>query len=406
MSGPFTDRVELRIGKERLTAFTSVSIGHDLDNIASVWTVHCLDDARLRRALAVHLATWQSAIGPLGPGLACTISIDGTVVLVGWIDAIKGRWTGDSLTCEISGRDKTGDLVDCMPLPDGPAEFRNTDLIGIANAVCKPFGITVRADTDVGAPFDRFSFHIHETALSALEKASRQRAVLLTSDGVGGLLLTKAGTTRGPAPLTVGRNVQSMEFELTWARRFSDYFIKGQSGNGRTGLAALDASHAAGADDATVVSGATGRGHVLMTGHAVDPEIGRYRPSVRTTRTQSGMDSVQVQADWLLRVAKGQSDQRHYHVLDWRDGPKRELWRPNQLTAVYDPFIGIDGDMLIVGVRWVFDDHGARTELRVVGRTAYDRINEGARRRGHHHNDTGPLDATVTPLIANDGAKK
>ena len=62
--------------------------------------------------------------------------------------------------------------------------------------------------------------------------------------------------------------------------------------------------------------------------------------------------------------------------------------------------------MLIVGVRWVFDDHGARTELRVVGRTAYDRINEGARRRGHHHNDTGPLDATVTPLIANDGAKK
>ncbi len=405
-AGTFTDRVTLRIGKVRLTAFASVAIGHDLDSIASTFTVHCLDDARLRRALFVHLATWQAAIGPLGPGQACTVEIDGTPVLVGWIDAIKGRWTGDSLTCEISGRDKTGDLVDCMPLPDGPAEFRNIDLLGIAKAVCQPFGIAVRAETDIGAPFDRLSFQIHETALSALEKAARQRAVLVTSDGVGGLLLTKSGTTRGPAPLEIGGNVQAMQFDLNWERRFSDYYIKGQSANGRLGLAALDASHAAGADDAAVTPSATGRGHVLMTGHARDPEIGRYRPTVRTVRTQSAMDSVQVQAEWLLRVSKGRADQRHYHVLDWRDGRDRGLWLPNQIVAVYDPYIGIDGDMLIAGVRYLFDEHGARTELRVVGRTAYDRINEGARRRGHHHNDTGPLDATVTPLSAADGGKK
>jgi prophage tail gpP-like protein len=404
----FTDRVTIKIGAVVLSAFTGVTIGHDLDSIASTFAVKCLDTARLRNALKVHLATWQAAIGPLGPGLKCTVSIDKTVVLVGWIDRIRGRWTGIDLTCEIVGRDVTGDLVDCMPLPEGPAEFHNVDLLAIAKAVCKPFGIVARADTDIGAPFERLSFYIHETAMSALEKAARQRAVLVTSDGVGGLLLTKAGTTRGPAPLTIGGNVQEMDFDLTWERRFSDYYIKGQSANGRLGLAAMDATVAAGAGDHAPTSGATGRGHVLMSGHAIDPEIARYRPTVRTVRTQSGMDSVQEQAEWLLRVAKGQSDRRNYHVLDWRDGPKQDLWLPNQLVAVYDPFIGIDGDMLIAGVRWLFDERGARTEMRLVGKTAYDRIHEAARRRGHHHNDggaRGALDKTVTPVTAKEGPK-
>jgi prophage tail gpP-like protein len=400
-----TRRVTVKIGDTVLDAFTGVDIGHDLDSIASTFQVKCLDDARLRKALAVHLATWQSAIGPLGPGLKCMVSIDKTPVLVGWVDRIKGRWTGTELSCEVDGRDVTGDLVDCMPLPDGPAEFHNADLLSIAKAVCDPFGIKVRADTDLGAPFDKHAFHIHETALSAIEKAARQRAVLVTSDGVGGLLLTKSGTTRAPAALRIGENVLLAEFDLNWSRRFSDYYIKGQSSNGRLGLAALDASYAAGNADAPATAPATGRGHVLMTGHARDPEIKRYRPTVRTVRTQSGMDSVQAQAEWLLRVAKGQSDQRHYHVLDWRAGPDNALWLPNQVVGVFDPYPDIDGDMLIAGVRWLYDEQGERTEIRVVGRSAYDRINEAARRRGHHHKDTGPLDATVTPLSAKDGTK-
>ena len=85
-----------------------------------------------------------------------------------------------------------------------------------------------------------------------------------------------------------------------------------------------------------------------MTGHARDPEITRYRPHVRLTRSQSGMSSTQEQAEWAVRVARGMAQSLTVTVLDWRAGADRVLWKPNQLAAVYDPYSGTDKDMLIV----------------------------------------------------------
>jgi prophage tail gpP-like protein len=115
------------------------------------------------------------------------------------------------------------------------------------------------------------------------------------------------------------------------------------------------------------------------------------------------MSSVQEQAEWALRVARGQSDLLRYVVLDWRDGPSNGLWMPNQVTAVFDPYAGFDKDMLIAGVEYVFGPEGMFTMLRIVGVTAYDRINEPQRRRARSQNRNRkqqPLDSSVTPLSA------
>jgi prophage tail gpP-like protein len=407
-----TNRVTLKVGGYAFTNFTKVSIERDLKNISGRFELNVMDQARLAMALPIQIGDRPPLPVVLKAGQAAELAIDGEAVLIGWIGKPSGSWKADKISMGIAGRDKTGDLVECAALPNGPAEFRGVDLLHVAQVVCAPFGITVRADVDIGAPFVRLSLHKHETALAFLEKAARQRAILLVSDGVGGLLLTRGGSSRAPDDLVVGGNVQEAQFEDDWDERFSDYFVVGQTDQTaqRAGVPVALDSTVVPLTDAPTPATAPGpasakeTSSILMTGHAIDPEITRWRPTVRQTRSQSGMSSVQEQAEWMLRVARGQAEKIRYTVLDWRAGPDNALWRPNQVAYVYDPFAERAKDMLIAGVTYLFDAEGERTELRVVGVTAYDRINEADRQRGKKPK-TGaasgaPLDSTVTPLTA------
>ncbi len=400
-----TARVVIRIGGIALTRFSRVSIVRDLRDIAGSFDVTCQDVARALQALPVNMDR-PPYMKMLRAGLTCTVEIDGETVLDGYVDATFPSYTADGMGMRIVGRDRTGDLVDCAALPSGPAEFRGVDLLHVAQTVCAPFNISVHSETDIGAPFERLAVRPHETALQFLEGAARQRSVLLVSDGVGGLLLTRGGSSRAPDGLAFGTNIWAAQAEDSWRGRFSDYYVKGQTDHrsARAGRSpALDHDATPLADDAEDPAyEAVESSGVLMTGHAQDPEITRWRPTVRLTRSQSGMSSTQEQAEWMLRVARGQGESITYTVLDWRAGGSSALWRPNQISAVDDPYADIDKDMLIAGVTFTFDDKGEKTMLRVCGRTAFDRINEAERRR-HRWRDrrpTAPGDSAPSPLRA------
>ncbi len=382
----------------------SVEVTRDLQNIAGCFRVTLVDEARLRNALIAQIGV-ASPNGPINAGNPVAIAIDGEPVLVGWIDRPRFNWKAGRIACTITGRDKTGDLVDCAALPEGPSQFSGVDLLHVANLVCAPFGIPVRADVDIGGPFERLAKYKHMTALAFLESAARQRSVLLTSDGIGGLILTRGGSTRGPATLAIGENALEIDAEFDWEQRFSDYYVMQDLGRSRIGQPSLNHTTAPAADDAyeDTIPGADSvlaEANTGQVGHAIDPEITRYRPTVRLTRSQSGVSSVQEQAEWALRVGKGQADRVYIDVLEWRAGPGNTLWRPNQVVPVWDPYSGIDRDMLVAGVTFRLSQEGRMTRLRVAGITAYDRINESDRRRRGKTASGKVLDSTVTPLSA------
>jgi prophage tail gpP-like protein len=391
-------RVKLTIDGAAFDKWTRVEITRNMQEIAGSFTLEYIDEGAIAQS-APNLISRPPFFRIVKAGMACTIAIDGELVLKGWIDDVDRTWGADRYAAIIQGRDATGDLVDCAVPPELPTEFSNIDLLAIAKIVCAPFKIPVRADIDVGAPFERLSRHPHENALPFLEKAARQRATLLVSDGVGGLLLTRGGKTAAPAPLTRPGNIQGGGARQSWRQRFSDYYVKGQTDGRawREGSApALDHSFEAG--DGDFPPEPTAGQTVLMTGHAVDPEITRYRPIVRLTRSQSGMSTTQEQAEWALRVARGFGTELHYNVLDWRAGPKSELWKPNARAQVVDPYEDTDKEMLISGVSYLSGEQGVLTLIRCAGITAFDRINEAERRRHRHaQNSSGPLDTSFEP---------
>jgi prophage tail gpP-like protein len=408
-----TSRVVLVAAGMRITQFFEIDIDRDLKNIAGTFELMIFDQARVAEALSANgfgasYGGYGGSTQPVTKGLPAQIYIDGELLLDGYIDKVRTKWSHNKLQQRIIGRDKTGDLVDCAAVPQGPAEFKNVDLLHIATALCMPFGIKVTLLTDIGDPFVRLAIGPHETVLAALEKGARQRSTLLVSDGIGGLQLTKGGNSRAPASIQVGDNVHECEGTQSWEKRFSDVYVKGQTercAGARKGVPVhLDSSVAPLTGNvAPAPTVAPEASAILMTGHATDPEITRYRPTVRLTRTQSGSSSTQEQAEWAVRVARGEGDDLFYTVLDWRapEGPSGTLWRPNQVTALFDPFVMIDKDMLIAGTKFAYSAKGMMTKMRVVGVTAYDRINEAAKKKGPKQKQGAkPLDATVSNLTA------
>jgi prophage tail gpP-like protein len=376
-------RVALTINGVAYTKWLSMTLTRDLRNITGTFSLSMRDAGRADAAMPG--STFAPVPSPILRRQSCTLALDGELVLDGWIDKMEGKWTDGSLSLSISGRDKTGDLADCSAAPTGPAEWRNATLLQVARQVCAPFGISVAAQTDVGAPFVRLAINPHESALSLLEKAARQRGVLVVSDGVGGLLLTSGGRAAAPGDLIVGGGglVQSAAFTFDDTHRFSDIYVKGQSekcaGHRPSGAPPMGHDYVPGTQPNMAGAQAIEAAGILMTGHATDPEVTRFRPSVRMTRTQSGSATQQQQAEWAVRVARGESTGLTYTVLDWR--ANGELWRPNTTVRVYDRYAGIDDVMLIRSVGFRLGPDGAKpatptTDIGVVGLTAFDRIDE------------------------------
>lgn len=402
--GQVTRRVALTIADRRFDLWTSVVIDRDIADLAAGATLEFYDPARASRAFATspYLPEyWQ----PIACGQRGSISIDGEEVLRGWVAALKLRVSGKELACSVSILDDAAHLVHCAAAPLGPVEYRNLTVLQFAERICRPFGLRVRADVDVGAPFPLIGLDVADTGLAAIEKLARQRELIVTSDGVGGIVLTRGGSTPAPAPLRLGEGLVELDHSDDWQGRFSDYYVKGQSQAPRATIGRLDGTaNPLGASPPPAGQMAAAqqaeRNAVVMTGHARDEEITLYRPTVRPAKSQSGGATVQEQADWMARVARGKGQEHSANVLDWRAGEKRELWRPNSLVLIDDPFAGILEERLIGAVAYTYSDEGALTKLKVVRKGAYD-LDPAEREQRQHRRERRPgraLDGTASPL--------
>ena len=402
-----TRRISLLIDGQIFDYWTRVSITRDMSEISASFEVELRDGAR-------NLQSWPyaSATGPGSPFAICqpiTVLIDNEPVLIGYVDEVHPKSGENGLSVTLSGRDKTGDLVDCAASIKGPTEFKGLTLDKIAEKICEPFGISVRAEADVGDPFDKFSIDVGETAMSAIEKGARQRALLVMSDGIGALILTQSGKTRAPGDLRFPGNIIESSGAFSAKERFSDYYVKGQISNGgakKRGKAGLDVTaQPLGADEPLPQPDPKRESKsVSSMGHAKDEEITRYRPSVSQVRTQAKQKDAQTQAEWQARTAKSKGEKLEYKIFDWRINGM--LWRPNQLCFVDDSYQDINRDMLIDGVTFTYSNDETGTSLRLTGPYAYDLQEEGERKKnrknkgkkGKGGGSKGGLDGTAHAL--------
>lgn len=283
----------------------------------------------------------------LKPGLEISCKIGKRPFYKGYIDKLAISLAAGSRNLTISGRDKTGDLVDCSHV--GKNEFNNMKLEAIAKELVRPFGIDVIIFAETGAPFTKFTIAQGDTVFQSLEKLAKQRNLLLTSSPEGNLVFEKKGIIRSSSELIEGFNIRNAGIELDNTERFSNYHVKSQA-IGLLGIPA-DASQA--------------------KGMAQDEGIDRYRPTVILNESQGDGKTAQQRAEWEASLRSAKACNVSVVVVGWTQ-IAGELWATNQLVHIDCPSIGVKQDMLISKVNFELSENGKITELELIRPDAFE----------------------------------
>jgi len=299
----------------------------------------------------VSMDKWDAAAErwTIFPGNECRIEINGKALITGYVDKAGPFYDPESHGIKILGRDKTADLVDCSAVVKG-SELRGLTLEGIAKALAKPFGVGVVAQVDSGPVFQSFAIQPGETAWEAIERAARQRFMVITTDGEGNLVIADIGATRAADPLIEGKNIKAASGEYDYSQRFSEYIVKGQA-----------AAQNDGWEPATVA----------VESRAADPNVKRYRPKILNAETQASDGSASNRAQLEAAARAGKSTKITVTVQGWTMS-NGELWPVNAMVRVRSPLLSIDEDLVISEVKFgVSDTSGITTEMQLTRPDAY-----------------------------------
>jgi prophage tail gpP-like protein len=318
--------VVLSVNKQKYDGWTSVRITRGIEQMSGAFEMGFTD-------------RWhgQNKPWPIKMGDACSVAIDGSVVITGYVDDVTPDFDAQERRMACTGRDAAGDLVDCSA---ASKTWTNQTLTKIAVDICKPFKVGVKAVVAVGKPFGTFSIQEGETAFDAIDRMCRHRGVLPVSDGKGGLLITGPGSTRVKTVLMDGVNLLSGSVTRSMKDRYQIYKVKGQD----TGF-----------DDSTPEQNAG------PTGTATDKNVKRARTLVILSEVPANAAALKDRAIWEAAVRRGRSIRARVAVQGWShaDG----LWQPNTLVKISSAWLGIDEWMLITTVTYTRDDQGTRTDM-------------------------------------------
>jgi hypothetical protein len=302
------------------------------------------------------------------PGAEFLLKLEETPVVEGFLDALEVAYDATNHTLTVRGRERTADLVDCAATVDGPYEWANIGLEEAARRIAEPYGIEVRAEADLGKPFPRFSIQPGEAAWEAIARAARERAVIATGDGLGTLILTRAGEGGEAAgALRLGGkdgNILRANGSFDVAERHNLVVVRGQAQG----------------DSEDAPQGEA---------RATDEDIIRHRPKVILAEAQGDGVTFQDRATHEVRVAAGKSRRVRYTVPGWR-GSSGNLWMPNTKVWVEDAFLELERELLISNVVFSLTDQGTVTELQVAPVDAYALLPEKGK-----GGEGGPFDTII-----------
>ena len=332
-----TDEISLETAGRRFGGWKQVSVSRSIEAFSGSFSF-----------FASEKSPTDPTARPIRMGDSAVVRIGDVALITGFIDQISPDYDENHHEIVIGGRAKTADLVDCSSTHE-PGEWHNRTLEQIAADLVAPFGITVRAEVSTGVAFPTFKREPSETVHGAIVRAAAQRAVLVTNNGDGDLVLTRVGPDRAGAALRKGERIKSARGSFSDRDRFSHYTVTGQR-------------RSSDSDD--------DEPQVQVTGQARDLGVTRYRPLEILAEEPGSAGDCKARAKWEATTRLGKAIRATLTVQDWAH--PGGLWLPNQRVNVVDAWLGIRREMLIAGVTWMLDRNGRRSELSIAPPEAFD----------------------------------
>ncbi|MGU5686645.1 phage baseplate assembly protein [Aeromonas allosaccharophila] len=331
------EEIILRVDGQIYTGWQKVRINRSLRDVAGDF------ELSLTRK-------WKDATAMvIKKGSACTVHIGSDLVLTGYVDAFFPSYDADAVEWIVQGRSKTGDLVDCSAIYKS-GQWQNVALDQVARDICQPFGIKVAVECDPGAAFPRVAIEQGEACFELLDRLAKQRAILLTTNESGDLVLTQASSTEMGVSLVLGENILAARGNFSMRDRASEWIVKGSSyGGGATW-------------DDTPTSTIGGQKATVT-----DPGVTRYRPRIIIADDITTAAGASTRGQWQMQRSIGEGTQTEITVAGWRtqsmEGSQGPLWRINRLCPIKDEVQLLEETWLIVTVSFSEDDKNGRVTV-------------------------------------------
>ncbi|APJ03941.1 phage baseplate assembly protein [Silvanigrella aquatica] len=282
---------------------------------------------------------WQ-----LKAGDECELSYKGQPIIKGYIDAISTSYTGTSRSLSVRGRDKTGDLVDSSNLSDAK-EFKGKSLKDMASTLASPFGVSVAARcSGASAPIEKVSIQQNETVWETIDRLAKYQGVLAYPDAKGGLILNEVSSEVSES-LVEGENILSCSVEQNETEKFNTYMVIASTSD-------------------------PDEKHKTAIAKVTDSSVKRPRLKTLLTHKAITKDEALERAKWEMAQKISKSLNINISCSDWIHSRKK-IWEINSIVSVKAPACGVNGLFLIEETKFVCDENGLKTELKLVLKEAY-----------------------------------
>ncbi|HET7500657.1 MAG TPA: hypothetical protein VFK02_06620 [Kofleriaceae bacterium] len=332
-----TADLDLIVNGRRYSGWKSIRVTRSIETLAGSF------------ALEVH-DRWggQDQPWPIAEEDACRVEIFGMPVIDGHIETRSPSFAAGQRSQSYAGKDRAAALVECSVIRDAWA-FRNLTLADLATQLAEPFHIKVSVQPGLTLPRKTIVAHPGDSPFDVIKRAAQGASVLVVSDGLGGIVITRGGATRAATALIEGENLLSGSAELSSADRYRRYVVATQVGGTEEAAGEL----------------------TRITAEAIDTEVRRPERVLMIRPEQGlGVADARKRADWEARIRAARAETATVGVLGWTQA-SGALWPLNALVFVSSPSLGVQGNMLISQIEHSIGDGGTVTQLRLVRPDAF-----------------------------------
>lgn len=307
---------------------------------------------------------------PFNLGDSCEILVNGTLVLTGTIEVMTITYSANVHEIQLAGRDNTSDLLDSSigELSDiAEGASLKTIIEQVLNHIKSNVSVVdVSNPENFNEVNDVASPEPGTNAFSFIEPLSRQRQVLLTSNGDGNVVITQ-----GSGDVLEGAKIQN-----TLANNGDNNVLNVTASYDNTGRYNIYSLSSQGNPSSLESSG------VVDLDSIIDREGGTIDTGIRTGRQlvlsaesafSDSDDFNRVRWEANIRKARGRLYTAEVYQYSIDANPNNgNLWEVNKLVQVVDDFAGINANLLINGIIFSLSvDSGSTTKITFVEPDAY-----------------------------------
>ena len=281
----------------------------------------------------------------LHAGDACSVELDKETVITGIIDTVEADLEGNSRHLSVTGRDKTGNLVDSGTLIQQKA-FKGVSLKAMAEKLAKPFGVSVSSSSDAANDLiNTITFQYNETIWETINRLAHYQGVLAYPDSMGGIIFSDVNKTVVDT-LDEKKNILEINAQTDASEKFQQYIVVSHSGTPDRKISTVRAT-------------------------ATDNSVKTPRSKIIIISKNTDKNGAQARANWEMATHIAKSFHTNVTLVGWKNSAGK-LWQINTQVNLNAPSCGIQGNFLIESTKFLFEqDRGMVSQLTLVLPDAY-----------------------------------